>query len=366
MTTIQQNTDLEKEKTRKGLPVIDCDIHEMPVSVFDLLPYMEEPWRGYLERGQWQPKRLPYTWPLPGGVDRLDLKNDDKNWFAGTDFNLMKREVLDKYNIKYAILTSLFYPSDTPKAVQPEFRNALASAYNDWVIENWLTKDDRLRGSICINTRDPKAAAQEIDRVGSHPKIVQIMMPVLYDVEFGDPYFHPIYEAAERNNLRISMHQSTDTQPAGGYPTYYMQWHTTMPQNFMTQIVSLITHGVFEKYPSLGFICLESGFTWLPHLMWRFDVNYRSLRREVPWLTKNPSEYIRKHFRFSTQPMDDPEDAKQLLQIIDMIGPEMLVFSTDYPHWDFDDPYRAYPSIFPKELKQRLLYDNAREFYGFE
>ena len=111
---------------------------------------------------------------------------------------------------------------------------------------------------------------------------------------------------------------------------------------------------------------IESSWTWVPSTMWRLDHNYRSLRREVPWVKRMPSEYIREQVRFTTQPMEYPEDPKHLYQMFEMIGSdEFLIFSTDYPHWDFDDPRHVFPSTFPKPLRKKILADNARNFYAF-
>ena len=78
--------------------------------------------------------------------------------------------------------------------------------------------------------------------------------------------------------------------------------------------------------------------------MWRIDKDWKGLRREVPWNTRVPSEYIRERIRLSLQPIDAPPDPAQLLQIVDQLGSdELLMFSTDYPHWHFDAPEQAVP-----------------------
>ncbi len=81
---------------------------------------------------------------------------------AGSSYELMREQLLDEYNIEYANLVSMFHPTDI--TVQPEFATALASAYNDWLLENWVEKDERLRGSVTIAAQVPEAAAREIDR----------------------------------------------------------------------------------------------------------------------------------------------------------------------------------------------------------
>jgi len=354
---------LEKKapKKRKGLAVIDCDVHEMLPSLEDLFPYLDEPWKGYIKTGGWAPPRPPYAWPTPGGtyMEEAKLKNGAP---PGSDYEVMCKQLLDKYNVKYAMLTGLFLPSDQNS--QPQFKNALASAYNDWLIQNWIDKDDRFRMSIHINCHDPIAAAKEIDRLGKHPKTVQVMISVIPE-NFGSPFYDPIYEAIVRNNLKLSFHISTVSQTVLGYPTYFMEWYSMRAQNYQSIMVTMITGGVFERFPELKVMMIEGGFSWVVPFVWRMDLAYRTFRREVPWVKKNPSEYVKKHFRFTTQPMDDPEP-KLMKQMIEMLGPDTLCFASDYAHWDFDDPYRAIATTIPKEWRQKILFDNANEFYGFE
>ena len=137
-----------------------------------------------------------------------------------------------------------------------------------------------------------------------------------------------------------------------------------MTQAFEGQVISLVCEGVFVRFPELRVVLIEGGFAWLPALMWRLDKNYRGLRDEVPWLKKLPSEYILEHFRVTTQPMEEPPNSQHLLQILDMIGSDdFLMFSTDYPHWDFDAPNRSIPQIIKGELRERIMWKNATHFY---
>ncbi|PEJ60851.1 hypothetical protein CN692_01820 [Bacillus sp. AFS002410] len=354
-------TEKIPKKSKKGLPVIDCDIHEMLPKYTDLFPYLDEQWRRYIVPGMWSPLGLPYGWPTPGGVAMVEALPEN-GAPPCSDLGLLKEQLLDKYNIKYGILTGSFWPSDVN--TQPHLKNALATAYNDWQIDKWLNQDARLRGSIQINANDPIAAAKEIERLGNHPQMIQVLITVFPD-EMGKPFYHPIYEAAERNGLPIGFHLSGATKSVLGYNQYFMDWYTTRVQNYQSIMSNMIVQGVFEKFPKLKIMLIEGGFSWAVPLMWRLDMTYRSFRREVPWLKRLPSEYVREHFRFTSQPMEDP-DPKKMMQMIEMLGPEMICFASDYPHWDFDDPYHAFPSVFPKEWKQRILYDNPREFYGLD
>jgi predicted TIM-barrel fold metal-dependent hydrolase len=121
---------------------------------------------------------------------------------------------------------------------------------------------------------------------------------------------------------------------------------------------------VFEQFPTLRVVLIEGGFTWLPALMWRLDKEWRGMRREIPWVTRRPSDIIRQHVRLTLQPLDAPPDPQHLLQIIgQMESDELLLFSSDYPHWHFDTPEAALPAGLPEALRRKILAENARAFY---
>ena len=121
-----------------------------------------------------------------------------------------------------------------------------------------------------------------------------------------------------------------------------------MAQVYQSQLMSMIVEGAFDRFPKLRVACLESGFAWLRPFLWRFDKDWKGLRREVPWNTRVPSEYVREHVRFTLQPVDGPERMVAHMA-------EQLMFSTDYPHWHGDD---AVP-----ELGRNILSENARGWY---
>jgi hypothetical protein len=108
---------------------------------------------------------------------------------------------------------------------------------------------------------------------------------------------------------------------------------------------------------------MESGVTWLPAWMWRANKTWRGVRAEVPWLEKSPADYAREHVRLTCQPFDAPPNATMLRKIIEEIDCEdMLLFSTDYPHWHFDGN-DALPDGLPEHLMQKLLVGNALKTY---
>jgi predicted TIM-barrel fold metal-dependent hydrolase len=98
--------------------------------------------------------------------------------------------------------------------------------------------------------------------------------------------------------------------------------------------------------------------------LWRFDKNWKALRSTVPWLTRPPSELIRGRIFMTTQPIEEPPVHAHLKQLFEMFDAEhMLLFSSDFPHWDGDTPDFALRG-FSESFKQRVRAGNAIELFG--
>ncbi len=160
----------------------------------------------------------------------------------------------------------------------------------------------------------PELAAREIDRVGDHPGFVQVLLPARSEHPYGSRLFHPLWEAIARHDLVAGIHfggAPGNPPTPSGWPSYYFEEYAGMAQVFQSQLTSMISEGVFDQFPTLRVTLLESGFTWLPAHMWRFDKEWRNLRRLVPWVKRAPSEYIREHVRLTVQPLERAADARR-------------------------------------------------------
>jgi hypothetical protein len=74
---------------------------------------------------------------------------------------------------------------------------------------------------------------------------------------------------------------------------------------------------------------------------------------------------VRQHFWFTTQPIEEPETTADMRAVIDWIGVDRLMFSSDYPHWDFDDPRHAFRIPLTDAERQKIFNSNARSVYRF-
>jgi predicted TIM-barrel fold metal-dependent hydrolase len=147
--------------------------------------------------------------------------------------------------------------------------------------------------------------------------------------------------------------------------TNYLQAHCALPQFYQSHLISLVLEGTFERFPRLRFAFVEGGFGWLPHVVWRMDKEYKALRQQAPLLKRLPSHYVGEHVRVASQPVEEPlGGARQLAQLLDMMGgPEMLLYASDFPHFDFDPP-SVLPKSLGEEARRKILHDNAAEWFG--
>lgn len=345
-----------KQATR----VIDCDVHHAFKDHSQFMTYLRKHWSGVIPGGG------AGAYASPIGVHRKDAYAEGGE-SAAADPGLLTEFLIEPYDMEYAILTGGTY--DISVHPHADYAAAVAAAYNDHLIAEWLPLNPKFKGSMTVAVQDPQQAVREIDRIAPHPDVVQLVLASGARIPYGHRYYHPIYEAAERRGLPVAIHpgsegSGTSNPPtAAGFVSNYMQWHTSLSQNFMAHLVSLVCEGVFEKFPRLKFVLVEGGVAWLPHLMWRMDKNYKALRSTTPWLKKMPSRYIREHCYLTTQPIEEPDNPKHLLQIFEMMDAEnILLFSSDFPHWDFDDPFMILKHV-SAEAKHKIMCGNAKQLY---
>ena len=297
----------------------------------------------------------------PQHVQKITHPAEDR---PTSDLALLRKHALDFWDVEYGILTCGYRVQSVHNE---DLAAALASAVNDWQIEHWLDPEPRLRGSLIVPSQNPELAAREIERLGEHPGFVQVMLPARSQAPYGNRRYHPIYDAAVRHQLVVGIHYggAPGLPPTSvGWPSTYLEEYVGMSQVFQAQVLSLVSEGVFDKFPDLRVALIETGVTWMPSLMWRFDKEWRGLRGLTPWVKQPPSAYIREHIRMTLQPIDAPPTAAELLQIVGQLDSEdMLMFSSDYPHWHFDTPEEAFPAQLPQSLTRKILSENAKAFY---
>lgn len=347
--------------------LFDCDVHHNWRSENDVLQYLPKRWKDVIPSIS-----PPMLWLQQsyGTNARLDSFGEDGSP-PGSNYEVLKAQYLDPYNVKKAKLS--FYIGQNGGLANPYAADALISAMNDWNRDYWLgIDDDRIASVILVGTQNPLEAAKEIRRVAGHPKIIEILMvPNPLGKPFGHQIYHPIFEAATEVGLPIGIHiggegfARPNLHVAGGQANCKLDFLGLQMEPMMHHLVSFITHGVFEKFPTLKLLLIEMGLAWLPGFVWKLDSMVDVFRLESDWVKRKPSEYFREHVRLTTQPMEAGPSRKHMLGLLETFEgiEDVLCFASDYPHWDSDDPL-VIANRLPREWHAKLFYNNSAAFYN--
>ena len=342
---------------------IDCDVHPAVPSARALLPHLEPYWREHmlrrgLERDSFDITAYPATVPLSGRPDwRLPSGP------PGSSLKALQEHVLDPMGTQFAICNVLH---GAQMMMSEDLSAALCRGINNWLVAEWLDQDPRLRASIVVPVHSADLAAEEIERMAGDKRFVQVLLLAMAELPLGRRQNWPIYKAAEKHGLPVGIHAGSSFRhppSAGGWGSHYLEDYVSYAQGFAAALNSLLAEGVFQKFPDLKVVLIESGVTWLPASLWRINKTWRGVRAEVPWLDRLPADIVRERVRLTAQPFDEPPDAAAMATILEELGSEdMLLFSSDYPHWHYEGTDVVPPGL-PEATVRRMLRDNPLATY---
>jgi uncharacterized protein len=354
--------------------LIDCDVHVTYRALRELVPFADPHTAELIERSGVAGLSMPtYPWVHPSGWIRRDTYDAEAveagAMFPGFTLEQLRAHVLDPFGVAMALAN----PDEAASfSVLPNARLAagLASAYNDWLVETWLRHEPRLRGALVVPAQWPEAAAAEIRRHAGSGRFASVFLPGAARIPYGNPVYDPIWAAAAEAGLPVAIHVhyegvgTSGPLTGAGMPDFYTEFHTLNGSSLHGHLVSILCHGVFERHPGARAVFMEGGLVGYVGVLWRLDTNWRATRSEIPWCRRRPSEYVWDHVRFTTQPLESPDDPEELAAALAPLHPERtLMYATDYPHWDFDDPdqtLRTLPAAWREPIRSRT----AAELFG--
>jgi predicted TIM-barrel fold metal-dependent hydrolase len=152
----------------------------------------------------------------------------------------------------------------------------------------------------------------------------------------------------------------------GRFDSFIAVHSVSFPFECMAAVTGLVFAGVPEKFPTLRIAALEACCGWVPFLMDRLDEEFEKRgSREAPLLKRKPSEYMTSDQFFYAFELEE----STVPYVIQRIGAEKLLYSSDYPHWDTSWPntvkmFKGRSDI-PDADKRQIAWDNPQRFYGF-
>ena len=364
------------ERGYKNFPIVDVDSHHYELESFhEILEYMEDPVLQQLAMSASQATSKG-NGVMPGGVGYQDMggrvtryplrKMEKAEGDKHRDITLTKRW-MDAMGVDVAVM----FPSPMLQLglhPQIEVEVALGRAYNRWLCERVLAQEPRIRSMLYLPFNDPEAAYRMVQELGTAKGVAGFMVTSARHRPVQHNAYMKTYALLEEMGLPIAFHAGYNwNDQAMGMMNKFISVHAIGFVFFnMVHITNWIMNGLPERFPKLKLIWIESGLAWIPFMMQRLDNEYMMRSSEAPALKKKPSDYMRDMF-FSSQPME-MTDMAALEQTFRMMKAEtQLLYSSDYPHWDFDLPSTIYDLPFLSEQgKRNILGANAMRVFDLK
>jgi predicted TIM-barrel fold metal-dependent hydrolase len=366
-----------KQRNYDQFPIVDVDSHHYELESFnEILEYMPDPVMKQLAQMA-NSGNSKGVGVMPGGVGYQDMggrvtryplrRIEKPEPGVHRDVSLTRRW-MDAMGVDIAVL----FPSPMLQLglhPQVEAEVALATAYNRWLAERVLAAEDRIRSMIYLPFNDPEASFRMVKEFAGKKGVCGFMVTSVRYKPIHHNSFMKVYSAIEETGLPLAFH--------AGYN--WNEQSMTMMNKFiavhalgfvwynMVHLTNWVLNALPERFPKLKVIWIESGLAWLPFMIQRLDNEYMMRSSECPGLKKLPGEYITDMF-YTSQPMEIPRDMSLLEATFKCIKAEsQLLYSSDYPHWDFDLPSTIYDLPFLKEKAKRdILGGNAAKLFKID
>ena len=255
--------------------------------------------------------------------------------------------------------------------VDPDIQAALVRAYNRWGQEMRETSGGRVLTAAPVPLGDVHRAIEEIEYAYHVLGIRSFWTRPNYlnHRNLGDRYYDPIYELIESLDCAFATHEfmglAAETEGSNRFRTF-TEWHTVVhPHEAMNAMLSMIVHGVFERFPKLRCAYLEAGCGWVPSWLHRIDEQLEMAgAKEFPDLTMTATEYFRRNC-FTTTECEE----RFVADVIRWMGDDHIVFESDFTHPDSKFPFatQTFLELAPDQIsdasKRKILWDNALDFY---
>ena len=243
-------------------------------------------------------------------------------------------------------------------------------AYHRWMQDYCSDYPQRLGGLVLAAGRDVQGSITEIERWANARWAWAVMVYAPYGMPLDHPDLEPIWAAAAHHDFAVVLHTFTVMPPyaPGGLDTWdnlWLQRSAAHPWCGMRNMAALIGSGVMDRYPMLRIGTLEAGHGWLPFWAARIDEHAQTIKSAIPQLAHKPSEYVTSGRYF--QSIEIPEGEKITSSVMDILGDDVLMYASDYPHGESHFPVSVETVLgwkMPEARKRKLFWDNAVRYYA--
>lgn len=255
-----------------------------------------------------------------------------------------------------------------------------ARAHNQWMVE-FCSVDSRLLPVCYLPLTDIDRAAQftaETLASGASALMISSVCPRNHSPSHVG--LDRVWAQAEEAGIPIVFHvgggtRMNDTYKVNGLPpvkdfiggdgNFTSVSFMAIPYAPMQTMATMILDGVLDRFPDLKFGIIEQGASWVPGWMWSMDAAAEAFHKNedrLRQLSLRPSEFVQRQVRVTPYP-HEPAGC-----IIEQTGPDVCLFSSDYPHFEGGrDPLKRFDASLegrsPNE-KQRFFSENFVNMMG--
>lgn len=385
MTTTPQDIDV------RG--AIDCDGHILePPDLWET--YLEPRYRDRairirtgsdgLERFEWDGKLSRYMAPgFPGALGGMGAQDitpsAERTYLRGAPFGSMDAKERIARLDREGLAKALLYPTIgilwEAEVQDPEISAAYCRAYNRWVVDFCSESGGRLIPIAHISLGDPTEAARELERAVRAGAKGAFFAPFTWT---GKAQAHPFYDAfwakAQELDVPIAIHPTIEPLQLGvhhrfgeelalGEPMRLGWYHDVFAAQGVQHTFGACFHyGLFERFPRLKLVVLESQAGWIGYLLDRMDAVYKGALGKSTKLTDLPSNHFRRQCWISADP-----DERALALIIDHVGADRFFWASDFPHPDHTGDYmeelRELIAPLSESTRRKVLGENVAQVY---
>ncbi len=221
-----------------------------------------------------------------------------------------------------------------------ELEAELCWSYNRWLTECIIpASNGRFYSMLALPFSDPDATLRQVETFGDRKGVTGFLITAVRNLPVHHNAYMKTYRAIEERGLSLAFHSGIN--PGEPFFKSLNRFATVHALGFtfynILHLTNWVANGLCERFPKLPVIWIEAGLAWLPFLMQRLDHEFMMRQSEFPTLKKKPSDYMRDMY-YASQPMEvtDPRGLECTFQMIN--AETQLLYSSDYPHWDFDLP----------------------------
>jgi uncharacterized protein len=247
---------------------------------------------------------------------------------------------------------------------------AMYEAYHRYIADYCAPYPKRLKSVILASTREIERSVLEITRCAREgwPVALFPITPPGYPLD--DPALDPLWTSAVANDLAVIVHPFNLSNPLS--PGLDDMWDNVFLERAaggvfagMRAMAAVIGSGMLDRFPELRMGLVETGHGWLASWAFHVDEVAAMASYAIQPLRQKPSEYVRGPQYYQSIELHEGEGV--LKSTIELLGPDVLMFATDYPHTECWFPKSVETvlgwSSIPDDAKRKLLWDNGVKLY---